>query len=55
VSSFPKGFSLITNMVILENDSSAPEPCHTDVMETGKRRAKDMQLLVKTIVGKLES
>lgn len=46
------GFSLITNMVILENDSSVPEPSHQEVMETGDRRAKDMQLLVRSIVDK---
>ena len=40
-------------MVILENDSIAPPPCHKEVMETGDRRSKDMQRLVRTLMEKL--
>lgn len=46
------GFSLITNMVIMEHDTVREEPNHKEVMETANQRAKDMQKLVKAIVGK---
>ena len=43
----------MTNMVILEHDSTDEPPNHKEVMETADRRAKDMQTLVKTVIGKL--
>ena len=49
------GFSMVTNVVILELDSDAIPPSHQEVMDTANTRAKDLQLLVKTIVGKLAS
>lgn len=44
--------SLVTNKSILDNDSTQTPPCHAEVMETADRRAKDMQLLVKTVIGR---
>ena len=49
------GFSMVTNVVILEQDSDKIPPSHQEVMDTANARAKDLQLLVKTIVGKLAS
>ena len=43
----------MTNMVILEVDSDDTPPTHEEVVETGLQRAKDMQLLVTKIVGKI--
>ncbi len=40
-------------MVILDHDSDQEPPNHQEVMDTADRRAKDMQTLVKTVVGKL--
>ncbi|XP_041378684.1 purine nucleoside phosphorylase-like [Gigantopelta aegis] len=48
------GISLITNMVITENDSDKTPPDHKEVMETATMRAKNLQLLVKTIAGRLQ-
>ena len=42
----------MTNKVILENDSTEKPPCHSEVMATGDRRSKDMQLLLKTVIGR---
>ncbi len=47
------GLSLVTNMVILDCDSTQQPPTHQEVIETSAMRAKDMQRLVKTVVGKL--
>ena len=47
------GLSLITNMVIMSCDSDQPEPSPKEVMDTADRRARDMQALVKTVIGKL--
>ena len=47
------GLSLITNMAIVEHDSDKEPPTHSEVMETGKIRALDMQKLVKNFVYKL--
>lgn len=40
-------------MVILEHDSAQQPPSHQEVLDTSTMRAKDMQKLVKTVVGKL--
>ena len=48
----PIGISLITNMSIMEHDSTKPGPSHQEVMETADMRAKDMQRLVKSVVDK---
>ena len=47
------GFSLITNMVVMDIDTDAAEPNHEEVLETSQRRAMDMQKLVKAIVSKI--
>ncbi len=47
------GISLVTNMVILDHDSDQEPPNHAEVMETADKRAKDMQTLVKSVIGKL--
>ena len=47
------GISLITNLVVMSYDSDQEGPSHQEVVATADRRAKDMQLLVKTVVGKL--
>lgn len=47
------GFSLITNMVVMNIDTSEVEPNHEEVLETGQRRALDMQKLVKAVVSKI--
>lgn len=47
------GISLITNKVIMSPDSTHPPPTHQEVMDTANRRAKDLQLLVKTVVHKV--
>jgi len=47
------GFSLITNMVVMDIDTDAVEPNHEEVLETSKRRALDMQKLVKAVVSKM--
>lgn len=49
------GLSLITNLVVMSYDSDQEGPSHQEVVATADRRAKDMQLLVKTVVGKLPS
>ena len=41
-------------MVITENDSDKTPPDHKEVMETATMRAKNLQLLVKTIAGRLQ-
>jgi len=47
------GLSLITNMVIMSCDSDQPEPSHKSHVDAGNHRARDMQALVKTVIGKL--
>ena len=47
------GFSLVTNMVVMDVDSGAEGPNHEEVLETGRRRALDMQKLVKGVVSKI--
>ncbi len=47
------GISLVTNMVILDHESDEEPPNHAEVMETADKRAKDMQTLVKSVIGKL--
>jgi purine-nucleoside phosphorylase len=47
------GLSMITNVVITDYDSDKIPPTHQEVMDMANMRAKDLQLLVKTIVGKL--
>lgn len=39
-------------MVIMEHDSDQEPPNHQEVMDTADRRAKDMQVLVKTVIKK---
>ena len=51
----PSGLSLITNLVIQEHDSLHPPPTHEEVVGTSTMRGKDMQQLVKAVVGKLYS
>lgn len=47
------GLSLITNMVVMDIDTDAVEPNHEEVLETSKRRALDMQRIVKTVIAKM--
>ena len=47
------GFSLITNMVVMNIDTDAAGPNHEEVLETSQRRAVDMQNLVKAVVSKI--
>ena len=47
------GLSLITNEVILDYDTDKEPPCHQEVMETAEKRGKDLQRLVKELVGKI--
>ena len=47
------GFSLITNMTIMDIDSEKEPPSHREVMETANQRAKDLQILVATLAAKL--
>ena len=49
------GVSLVTNMVIMENDNDlADAPTHEEVMETGRNRSKDLQQLVARVVEKMQ-
>ena len=49
------GVSLVTNMVIMENDNDlADAPTHEEVMETGRKRSKDLQQLVARVVKKMQ-
>lgn len=47
------GLSLITNIVIMEHDSSSFAN-HEEVLATAKRRSKDLQVLVATLVERME-
>ena len=47
------GMSLITNMVITEYDSEVTAN-HEEVLETGRKRSKDLQALVATMIEKME-
>jgi purine-nucleoside phosphorylase len=49
------GLSLVTNKVILDNDTEAIPPTHEEVMETGRKRAEEMQKLVRTTLYKLST
>ena len=40
-------------MVIVEHDSDKEPPTHSEVMDTGRKRALDMQKLVKKFAYKL--
>ncbi|XP_078688493.1 purine nucleoside phosphorylase-like [Branchiostoma floridae x Branchiostoma belcheri] len=46
------GMSLVTNMVVMDYDAKATVN-HEEVLETGKRRAQDMQKLVSKMIGQL--
>ena len=48
------GFSLITNLAILEIDSTKPPPNHDEVKETAGKRSEDLQKLVKEVVVKMK-
>jgi purine-nucleoside phosphorylase len=43
--------SLITNQVVMEGDEGAPVATHAEVLEAVSKRSKQMQALVKEIVG----
>lgn len=45
------GFSLITNIAVLDSRSGAPPPNHAEVLEETQKRAKQMQGLVRRILG----
>lgn len=45
------GFSLITNMAILDQKSATPPPHHQEVLAETAKRAEQMQGLVRRIVG----
>ncbi|XP_065913782.1 purine nucleoside phosphorylase-like [Dysidea avara] len=47
------GLSLITNMVVMDIDTEDVEPNHEEVLETSKRRAQDMQQIVKKVITKM--
>lgn len=47
------GLSLVTNTVILDNDSCAVPPTHEEVMDTGRARSQELQTLVRTTLHKL--
>ncbi|XP_065834985.1 purine nucleoside phosphorylase-like isoform X2 [Oscarella lobularis] len=48
------GISLVTNKVILANDGDGqPAANHAEVLETGKRRAADMEKIVSALVGEI--
>lgn len=47
------GISLVTNVVITDSELTGVGPTHEEVLETGRRRAKDMENLVKVIVERL--
>jgi len=40
-------------MVVMGIDIDAVEPNHEEVLETSKRRAEDMQKLVKSVISKM--
>jgi len=40
-------------MVVMDIDTDAVETNHEEVLETGRRRAQDVQKLVKTIIAKM--
>ena len=47
------GLSLITNKCVMEYDSQQFAN-HEEVLDTGKKRAKDMQKLIGQMVGQME-
>ena len=47
------GFSLITNIGIADYEDRPP-PNHEEVLAVGKKRADDLQKLLKVVVSKLE-
>ena len=53
VTSRFSGLSLITNMVVMDIDTEDVEPNHEEVLETSKRRAQDMQQIVKKVITKM--
>ena len=46
------GISLITNKCVMDYDSTQVAN-HEEVLETGEKRAKDMQKLISMIIGEL--
>lgn len=48
------GFSLITNISVLDYGDDVLHANHQEVLETGKVRSEDMKILVSNIVGKIE-
>eukprot|EP00058_Branchiostoma_floridae_P003250 XP_002588738.1 hypothetical protein BRAFLDRAFT_129278 [Branchiostoma floridae] len=46
------GMSLVTNMVVMDYDTKGTVN-HEEVLETGRRRAQDMQKLVSKMIGQL--
>lgn len=49
------GLSLVTNMVIKTYSSPIAPPTHSEVVEAGRAREKDVQQLVSAIVRGLDS
>jgi purine-nucleoside phosphorylase len=49
------GLSLVTNMVVMENDSDMTPPTHEEVMEAGRKRTEAVQRLVKTVLQKMSA
>ena len=47
------GFSLITNVAVMDIDTDAKGPTHEEVLKTTESRAKEMQKLVKAVVSKI--
>lgn len=47
------GISLITNKCV-DNYETDEQPNHAEVLEVGKKRAKDVQKVVEAVIGKLE-
>lgn len=46
------GLSLVTNLVVMDSNQAGEGPTHEEVLETGRRRAKDMEALVTLLVGR---
>ncbi|XP_020622615.1 purine nucleoside phosphorylase-like [Orbicella faveolata] len=49
------GISLITNVAVMGYGENGTAANHMEVLETGKKRSADMQKLVSTVVGKIET
>ena len=47
------GMSLITNKCIMDYESNE-QPNHAEVLEVGKKRAENMQEIVKAVISELD-